>query len=145
MGLSGTPEPGPAERLGRTSPAVLAYLGDAVFEQRVREKLVWPPQKLDVLTRRARSLVCAEAQEMLVSRLVEAFPLSEEETDWLRRGRNASGRGPARVSPSTYRAATSFECLIGFLHISNPTRLEEVMDFIFRVVEDEEWSLQSKQ
>eukprot|EP00966_Prymnesium_polylepis_P178837 4140965-Prymnesium_polylepis.1 len=122
--------PAASEVLGRTSPAVLAYLGDAIFETSVREKLMWPPQKLDVQTRRARRLVCAEGQEALLARLVADFPLSALETDWLRRGRNASGRGPSRVSAKTYRAATSFECLLGYLHLSDPARLDEVLDFV---------------
>ena len=130
MLLSDEPKPTAAELLGRTTPAVLAYLGDAIFEKRVREWLLWPPQKLNMLTKRAQRLVCAEGQEALLNRLVSDFPLSEEETDWLRRGRNGSGRGPARVSPATYRAATSFECLLGYLHYSDPARLEHVLDFV---------------
>ncbi|KAL1512170.1 hypothetical protein AB1Y20_005436 [Prymnesium parvum] len=118
------------EVLGRTSPAVLAYLGDAIFEARVREHLLWPPQKLDVMTRSARAMVCAEGQAQVLARLCAKFPLSEEEIEWLRRGRNASGRGPKRVSPGVYRDATSFECLLGFLHFKDPARLREVLDFV---------------
>lgn len=130
MRLDSNARPDPDELIARTSPSVLAYLGDAIFETRVRERLLWPPQKLDALTKSARSLVCAEGQESLLARLVSDFPLTEEEREWLLRGRNSSGRGPRRVSVTTYRAATAFECLLGFLHIKNPTRLSQVLDFV---------------
>ena len=29
-----------------------------------------------------------------------------------------------------YRTATAFECLIGYLHVTDPQRLREVMDFL---------------
>jgi len=122
--------PTTAEVLARTSPAALAYLGDAIFAKRVREWLLWPPHKLNALAKRERRLVCAEGQAALLDRLVADFPLSEEESEWLRRGRNGSGRGPQRTSPATYRAATSFECLLGYLHYIDPVRLEQVLDFV---------------
>ena len=124
--------PGPDELLGRSSPAAIAYLGDAVFEAYVREHFLWPPRKLDALNDLARPLVRAEGQEAALARLIKDFGLSEEELDWARRGRNASGRGPSRVSAKTYKAATSFECLIGYLHLSDRARLVEVLDFVLQ-------------
>jgi len=41
----------------------------------------------------------------ILARMIADFGLTEEEQDWLRRGRNASGRGPRRLDPKVHRAA----------------------------------------
>ena len=64
--------------------------------------------------------------------MVADFALTELEHDWLRRGRNASGRGPRRLDPKIYRAATAFETLVGYLHLSDQPRLDEVFEFIWQ-------------
>ena len=118
-----------AELLSRTSPAALAYLGDSVFEAHLREQFLWPPQKLGTLTKEVQALTRAEGQEAILIRVLDGFPLSEEERDWIRRGRNACGRGPSRVSPVTYQAASSLETLVGYLHLADPARLAELLAF----------------
>uniref|UniRef100_A0A6S9SNR1 RNase III domain-containing protein n=1 Tax=Chrysotila carterae TaxID=13221 RepID=A0A6S9SNR1_CHRCT len=118
-------------RLRELSPAVLAYIGDSVFELRARQHLMWPPIKLNDHTKQVQKVVCAEAQEKYLAKLLIDVELSEEEHEWLRRGRNASGRGPSRVTPTTYRAASSLETLLGYLHFTNITRLQEILDAIF--------------
>jgi len=68
----------------------------------------------------------------ILGRMVAGFALTELEQDWLRRGRNASGRGPRRLDPKIYRAATAFETLVGYLHLCDQPRLEEVFDFVWQ-------------
>ena len=48
---------------------------------------------------------------------------------WLRRGRNASARGPRRLDPKIYRASTSIECLIGYLHLTDRARCTALLEF----------------
>lgn len=101
------------------SPAVLAYLGDAVFELHVREWLVAKEgiRTTGALHRRATRLVCAPAQARMARSLAEQ--LTPEERDVLRRGRNAHcGRVPAGADIAEYRLATGFESLVGFLHLA---------------------------
>ena len=101
------------------SPAVLAYLGDAVFELHIREWLVAKEgiRTTGALHRRATRLVCAPAQARMARSLAER--LTPEERDVLRRGRNAHcGRVPAGVEVTDYRLATGFESLVGFLHLT---------------------------
>ena len=61
----------PRVRLSETSPLALAYMGDAVFELLVREKLVCagerPPAELNRL---ARGYVTAVAQSAAVEKLL---------------------------------------------------------------------------
>ena len=122
----------PAEELvNRLNPTNLAYLGDAVFELEARERLLWPPAKVDALSSQVQALVCAEGQHAVLQRINADFGLTEDEADWLRRGRNASGRGPRRLDPKVYRAASALETLVGYLYTCDPERLRSLFAFIF--------------
>ncbi|WP_225852823.1 ribonuclease III domain-containing protein, partial [Haemophilus parainfluenzae] len=56
--------------------------------------------------------------------------LTPAEQDLLRRGRNASSRGPRRLDPLIYQQASSFETLLGYLYLTNPERLTELFGHI---------------
>ena len=73
----------------------------------------------------------AEGQHALLDRVVAGFGLSDGEADWLRRGRNASSRGPRRLDPKVYRASTAFETLVGALLLTDPDRLGQLWRFLF--------------
>jgi ribonuclease-3 family protein len=45
----------------------------------------------------------------------------------LRRGRNATARIPRRLDPEIYQQATSLETLIGYLYLTNPQRLTQLL------------------
>ncbi len=100
------------------SPLVLAYLGDAVFELIVRSYLVTEhdisPHDLQV---EASKLVNAVTQADMV-RFMSPH-LTEEESEVLRRGRNANPRSTAKNAPVIdYRYATGYEALIGYLFLT---------------------------
>jgi ribonuclease-3 family protein len=132
-GLCAVGRPPAAEMLTRLSPVALAYIGDAVFETATRERLLWPPSKMNDLSSRVQDIVCAEGQHEVLQRIMAAggFELTDEERDWIRRGRNASPRGPRRLKPQVYRDSTSFEALVGFLHLTDPDRLQHLLQFVF--------------
>ena len=127
--MCGTAAPDAAEQVNRLSPVALAYLGDSVFELAARERYLWPPSKVNALSSRVQRVVCAEGQHALLARVVAEFGLTEDEEDWLRRGRNASARGPRRLDPKIYRASTSIECLIGYLHLTDRARCTALLEF----------------
>jgi ribonuclease-3 family protein len=129
LALASIPRPPPSEMVARLSPLALAYLGDSVWEREVRERMLWPPAKLDQLNRRVQQLCCAEGQHAVLQDVVNQFGLNEGELDWLRRGRNASPRGPRRLKPSVYQASTALETLVGVLHLTDRTRLQQLLDF----------------
>ena len=123
--------PDAEEVVRRVSPINLAYLGDSVLEAAAREEFLWPPARVNELSAFVRNISCAEGQSVLLGRIVDGFGLTADELEWLRRGRNASGRGPNRVSPQVYRASTSLECLVGYLHLTDPARLQQLLAWIF--------------
>ena len=118
--------------VARLRPTALAYLGDAVFETAARRRLLWPPERLDEYSKRVQELTRAEGQSDALKRLVESpqLSLSKDELEWLRRGRNASGRGPSRVSAGTYRASTALECLIGYLSLTDTERMDQIVELV---------------
>lgn len=111
------------------SPAILAYLGDALYELVIRRYLVVEKgiKKTNRLHQEAVKLVRAEAQAKL-ARLIEP-DLTAEEADVLRRGRNTkTGHVPVNVSPVIYRHSTGWESLIGFLYLTKRhERIEQLI------------------
>lgn len=113
------------------SPGTLAFLGDAVYELFVRQRLVetanMPVNKLHLL---AVEQVRASFQSNAYS-VIEA-QLSEEEKNIWKRGRNANGvKPPKHADPVEYRRATGLEALFGYLFLQGKMeRLEELFDLI---------------
>jgi ribonuclease III family protein len=112
-------------QVSQLSPAALAYLGDAVYELYVRTSFLLPPKRSHAYHQQVVAQVRAEAQS---SYLVLISPhLTAAELDVVRRGRNATNGRPRRLDPEIYQQATSFETLIGYLYITNPQRLGELL------------------
>ncbi|WP_243113158.1 ribonuclease III domain-containing protein [Ruminococcus sp. Marseille-P6503] len=122
------------------SPLALAFMGDAVFEQLCRERLMltanMPAKKLHEM---AVKKVCAEFQASAVKYLLENSLLSEEELDILKRGRNSNGvNAPKHSTVSEYRAATGLESLFGFLHLcGRHERAAELFDIVWNAGEEQ--------
>ena len=107
--------------------ASLAYLGDAVIEILVRERLVeagYTSPK--VLNAKALGFVRAGAQATAMERLMPH--LSEEEQAAFRRGRNIGHTNtPKNATVAEYRNATGMEALFGYLHIKGEqARIKEL-------------------
>jgi len=118
------------------SPIVLAYVGDAVFEVYVRQRLIaGSSRKPHELHRAATKYVSAAAQAKLLQRWSPL--LTEEEADVVRRGRNTkSGQPPRNADPADYRQATALECLVGYLYYEGQKeRLEQLMELAFAEAE----------
>jgi len=119
----------PVEQL---SPIVLAYIGDAVFEVYVRQRLIAGPyRKPNDLHRAATRRVSAASQARLLQQWTPFLTVEEE--DIVRRGRNAkSGQPPRNADPGDYRHATALECLVGYLYYrGRRDRLEQLMEMAF--------------
>ena len=107
------------------SPTALAYLGDVVYELYVRTYYLLPPKRIVDYHNQVVDKVRAEAQADCLQMLHPYLTVSEKEM--LRRGRNAAGGKPRRLSPKTYQQATSLETLIGYLYLTDPRRLDELL------------------
>lgn len=114
--------------VNQMSPLVWAYIGDAVYEEYIRNHLVmhnrYKPHKLHI---ESTKFVKASAQAEIL-RQIEPM-LTEEELDIVRRGRNAKNHHlPKNASVQDYMNATAFEGLIGYLHLTKQKdRLKEIL------------------
>tara|TARA_Y100001968_G_C18956122_1_gene525461 strand:+ start:130 stop:528 length:399 start_codon:yes stop_codon:yes gene_type:complete len=109
-------------------PLQLAWLGDAVWEMHQRLRFCKKPA-------RSKDLHHAVVDEVKACAQAEALAyldpyLTEDERDYVRRGRNRSGRGSRKVEASTYAMATGFETMVGWLFLKNPLRLAELFEIL---------------
>ena len=111
-------------QIERLSPIALAYIGDAVFELYVRTKFLVPPKRMADYHSQVVTQVRAESQAIHLSVLLPC--LTDAEKDILRKGRNACTAKPRRLDRHTYQQATGFETLIGYLHLTDSPRLQEL-------------------
>lgn len=110
------------------SPAALAYVGDAVYELFVRLSLLMPPKRIQVYHNQVVAEVRAESQAQQLRSLCPY--LTEAEQAILKRGRNAASRGPKRLDPEIYQQATSLETLLGYLYLTDPARLTQLLNYL---------------
>ncbi len=110
------------------SPLVWAYMGDAVYEQFVREFIInQGTAKNGAYHRKAIKYVSAESQVRIL-KLIEP-ELTEKEMDIVRRGRNSHPHSHAKNADIVdYKWATGFEALIGYLYLTKQEkRLNELL------------------
>lgn len=111
----------------------LAYLGDAIYEIYIREKLINEGiAKVEELQKVATKYVSAKGQATTLTNLLENNLLTEEEIEIVKRGRNYKRSShPKHTDIITYKLSTGFEALIGYLYLSkNITRLKEILKSI---------------
>lgn len=113
------------------SAASLAYIGDAVWELIVRQRLATVPAGAGHPGNYALPFVTAAAQSAALARIEEI--LTEEETAVYKRGRNCvHGNVPKSASPVDYRRATGLEALMGHLWLTGKfDRAVELFDIAF--------------
>ncbi len=119
----------PKEEIELMSPLTWAYIGDAVYELYIRNKLInetnLKPHKLHI---EAIKYVKAKSQAEKLNEIYES--LIDEEKDIVRRGRNTQNHHlPKNSNVQEYMYATAFEALIGYLYLTKQhTRLKEILD-----------------
>ena len=121
-------EPLSPDQAQAISPVALAYIGDAVYELFVRQSFLFPPKRSQAYHRQVVHQVRAEQQSRCLDQLLPW--LTPLEQDILRRGRNASPRGPKRLEAATYQRATGFEAVLGYLYLTDPPRLRQLLQRI---------------
>lgn len=110
----------------------LSFLGDAVFELMVREYIISKNVvKLNDLQQFTLDFVTAKKQAYFVDMLTKNSILNEQEIEIVRKGRNIkTHKSPKNCDVITYKYATAFEILIGYLYNNDKNRLNEVFDYI---------------
>ena len=109
----------------------LAFLGDAVYSLLVREKLLSEyKEKVAELNISFADTVSALALSSALESIIRH--LTEEETDVLKRGKNAQvGHIPKNQTVKDYHQATAVEALFGYLYlIGDEKRISEIFDII---------------
>ncbi len=110
---------------------MLAYIGDAIYELKIRERLLAKGiGNVDSLHNEAIKYTSAPAQAKAY--LIIKDYLSEEEISYYKRGRNAkSNRKAKNASRSEYTSATGLESLFGFLYMEKRfIRIDQLIDVI---------------
>lgn len=128
-----------ALKLQQLSPAALAYVGDAVYELYIRTRYLFPPKRLQVYHHQVVAQVRAESQARHLQSLQPH--LTEIECEIVRRGRNAASKRPKRVDPDIYQQATALEALFGYLYLSDPQRLAQLLSQLQLTTEADSASL----
>ncbi len=126
-------EAAPKIDIRELSPLSLAFVGDAVLELLVRQRLVETTRLLPgKLHAAATHYVSARAQSRELA-LLEPV-LTEEEANVLRRGKNASKATVAKhATAQEYRASTGFECLLGYLYLKGRNdRIQELFELVWQ-------------
>lgn len=120
-------------------PAVLAFMGDAVFELFIRERLVrnkrGTSHNLHIYS---TNFVKASSQAKIAKILHDSF--TEEETYIFRRGRNAKSTTiPKNADVQDYKYATGFEAVLGYLYLTKQReRLMDLMEQAALIIETQE-------
>ncbi|EES41122.1 RNase3 domain protein [Staphylococcus caprae M23864:W1] len=121
------------------NPLTLAYMGDAVLDQHIREYIVLKLQsKPNRLHQVSKQYVSAKSQAQTLERLISDDWFTEEELNVLKRGRNAKSYTKAKNTDiQTYRKSSALEAVIGFLYLDHQqTRLEELLHNIVEIVNE---------
>jgi len=116
------------------SPLTLAYIGDAIYELVIRTIVVDEANRsVNKLHKDSASLVKADAQAHMIDFL--QGQLSEEEMSVYKRGRNAKSYTKAKnATYASYRNATGFEALMGYLYLSGKS--DRMMELIKSAIDE---------
>ena len=112
---------------------VLAYIGDAIYENYIRHFLVSKGiGNVDSLQKEAIKYVSAVAQSSAAHRMLNAGLFTTEEKEVFTRIRNSKNHShPKSCDVVTYKCATGLEGLIGYLDLMGKNeRIEEIMNYI---------------
>ena len=126
------------EEIRRINTTTLAYLGDAVFEVIVREKIVTEkPGDVGRAHHTAVRYVSAAGQAKAAKAMINEGFLTEEEEKIYKQARNhRSMSRPQKADPKEYKIATGFEALLGYLYLSDERqRLREIAAEAVRIVD----------
>lgn len=110
----------------------LAFIGDAVYEECIREYVVeCGNQKADRLHAQSVRFVNAGSQAKIIKEIFDTLP--EDEQGLVKRARNKKTKTKAKnANPVDYKWSTAFEALIGYYKLSGKTN--ELEDVVLRAI-----------
>lgn len=110
----------------------LAYIGDAVYELKIRDWLLEQGiVKVKELQEKAVQYVSAKAQARYAQSFLKLVYTEEERQVFLRARNHKSHKSPKNTDIITYKMATGFEAVIGYLHWNHQDdRITELIEYI---------------
>lgn len=115
----------------------LAYIGDAVYEVYVRQYLMKNSrEQVSKLHKKAVKYVSAKAQACVIENIEEN--MEQDILAIFKRGRNTRANTvPKNTDVVTYKIATGFEAVVGYLYLTNNIeRLEAFICKAFEIIEE---------
>jgi len=112
---------------------VLAYLGDSIYETYIRKYLIDKGIcKVKELQEASIKFVSAKGQALFLNDMIDNNFLNEEEINIVKCARNhKNNHKPKNCDIITYKYATGFEALIGYLYYKNDnSRIGEIINYI---------------
>jgi ribonuclease-3 family protein len=125
-------------RVKELNGLALAYLGDAVWELRLRERFIIRNLKVKDLNKLVKPHVSAVAQSKIYLSIVDE--LEEEYKAGARRARNSKiSTFPKSCTMKEYKNATAFEALIAMCYINKREDIiEGILDeYVFKKTNNE--------
>ncbi|MCS5420835.1 MULTISPECIES: ribonuclease III domain-containing protein [Psychrilyobacter] len=125
-------------RVKELNGLALAYLGDAVWELRLREKFIARNLKVKDLNKLVKAHVSAVAQSKIYLSVVDE--LEDEYRACAKRARNSKiSTFPKSCTMKEYKNATAFEALIAMCYINKREDIiEEIIEnYVFEKKNDE--------
>lgn len=119
--------------IDNTNILVFAYLGDTIFENFVRYKLVCDGiPNVNMLQKESLKYVSAKNQASYLFKLMETNFFTDDELDIIKRARNYKGKSRSKsCDVVTYKHATALEAVIGYLRLKGEqNRICELMEQI---------------
>ena len=112
---------------------VLAYLGDSIYETYIRKYLIDKGIcKVKELQSESIKYVSAKGQASYLKEMMDNSFFNEEELNIITCARNhKNNHKPKNCDIITYKYATGFEALIGYLYLEEKIdRIEEIINYI---------------
>lgn len=109
----------------------LAFIGDSVLEQFIREALINLYSKnIRSLHKKTVSFVNCKSQAEFAKTIMDL--LNDKEKQVLNRAKNAKSTVPKNASAEDYKLATGLEALFGYLYLEQSARLDEMFDELLK-------------
>ena len=120
----------------------LAYIGDAILEVLVRDHIILDLKivKPNLLQKVTIEYVSGRAQAKFCDYALKEKIFTDEELGYYTRGKNARDtRVLKNASPMAHRKSTGFECILGFLHLTNQNdRIHDIFTIYQNFIEQDE-------
>lgn len=121
-------------KIEQVNVLVLAYLGDTIYEDYIREYLInLGINNVNDLQKASVKYVSAKGQAQFLKKLIELDFLTIDELDVIKRARNHKNSShPKSCDIITYKHATALEALIGYLKLQN--KIERIQEIINKIL-----------